>query len=60
MLSASSAPKSWTFFWWQNGQNQGPLQEGQQAVLLAVIAPDASEAADQVPVIRGTSRPPLG
>ena len=26
MLSASSAPKSWTFFWWQDGQNQRPLQ----------------------------------
>ncbi len=22
-----SAPKSWTFFWWQEGQNQRPLQE---------------------------------
>ena len=20
-------PKSWTFFWWQDGQNQRPLQE---------------------------------
>jgi len=27
MLSAGSAPKSWTFFWWQEEQNQRPLQE---------------------------------
>ena len=27
ILSASSALKSWTFFWWQDGQNQRPLRE---------------------------------
>jgi hypothetical protein len=26
-VSASSAPKSYTFFWWQQGQNQRPLHE---------------------------------
>jgi hypothetical protein len=26
MLSAGSATKSWTFFWWQEGQNQGPYR----------------------------------
>jgi hypothetical protein len=27
MLSASSAPKSWTFFWWQDGQKVKDLLE---------------------------------
>ena len=27
IVSVSNAPKSWTFFWWQDGQNQRPLQE---------------------------------
>ena len=27
IVSVRSAPKSWTFFWWQDGQNQRPLHE---------------------------------
>jgi hypothetical protein len=27
IVSVMREPKSWTFFWWQEGQNQRPLQE---------------------------------
>ena len=27
IVSVSNAPKSWTFFWWHDGQNQRPLHE---------------------------------
>ena len=63
MVSVSRAPKSWTFFWWQDGQNQRPsclavarrakedAGEGEQVVFLAVIAADAGEPALQIAAV---------
>jgi hypothetical protein len=64
MVSVSRAPKSWTFFWWQEGQNQRLLQEKASRWSFwhpswpsglrrdRVVAADAGEAVFQVPAVQ--------
>lgn len=49
MVSVSNAPKSWTFFWWHEGQNQRPLHENAPEVL-----PNSSDFMKEFGVSRRT------